>query len=290
MVDYMFGKKPEEEKDEDGNPIEKSIGERIEENPLEMEFMKPYLDVVPESISLAKIPRINEMRTEWRVGMRKVEEAFSDHVANMHLEFEKKAKEYDKVQAQLEKNLDFLENFYVDMQKAMNDKWDLIKVEKDAWEAEKAEIAEIHKIDGEIISLNIGGSNHIQTEKEVLQSVEGSKLAKLFSEMHELKKVNDEVFIDRDGKTFETLVNYLRNKRKVFPEFDNKNEENMFHKEVNFWGIDKHNQKWQEDYLRKLNKSAMNDSTINMQTPAEYKKKPLVIDSKTRSPSFSDYP
>ena len=78
----------------------------------------------------------------------------------------------------------------------MNEKWDLIKVEKDAWEAEKEEIKELHKIDGEIISLNIGGSNHIQTEKDVLQSVEGSKLAKLFSEMHELKKVNEEVFID----------------------------------------------------------------------------------------------
>lgn len=54
------------------------------------------------------------------------------------------------------------------MQKAMNEKWALIKVEKDAWELEKAEIKEIHKIDGEIIALNIGGSNHIQTELEVL--------------------------------------------------------------------------------------------------------------------------
>jgi hypothetical protein len=29
--------------------------------------------------------------------------------------------------------------------------------------------------------------------------------------MHELKKIGEEVFLDRDGKTFETLVNYLRN-------------------------------------------------------------------------------
>ena len=44
MVNYMSGKKPaeEEEKDEDGNPTEKGIGERIEENPLEMEFLKEY--------------------------------------------------------------------------------------------------------------------------------------------------------------------------------------------------------------------------------------------------------
>jgi len=175
--------------------------------------------------------------------------------------------------------LEFLESFYVDMQKRMNEKWDLIKVEKDAWEAEKEEIKELHKIDGEIISLNIGGSNHIQTEKHVLQSVEDSKLAKLFSEMHELKKVNEEVFIDRDGKTFETLVNYLRNNRKVFPEFENKNEENMFHKEVNYWGIDKHNAMWQENYLNKLDKSKLNETNMisprnNPKTPMEYKKKP----------------
>jgi hypothetical protein len=37
--------------------------------------------------------------------------------------------------------------------------------------------------------------------------------------MHELKIIDDEVFLDRDGKTFEALVNYLRNDRKVFPEF-----------------------------------------------------------------------
>ena len=45
--------------------------------------------------------------------------------------------------------------------------------------------------------------------------------------MHELKKVEgpngEEVFLDRDGKTFETLINYLRNDRKVFPEFVEKN-------------------------------------------------------------------
>lgn len=56
--------------------------------------------------------------------------------------------------------------------------------------------------------------------------------------MHELKKVDDEVFLDRDGDTFETLVNYLRNDRKVFPEFTEKNAQNMFYKELQFWGIE----------------------------------------------------
>lgn len=94
------------------------------------------------------------------------------------------------------------------------------------------------KYDSEIVTLNVGGTVHLQTEKEVLCSVEGSTLQKLFSDMHELKKIEKEVFLDRDGETFKTLVNYLRNERKVFPEFTDNNSENMFHKEITFWGVD----------------------------------------------------
>ena len=77
----------------------------------------------------------------------------------------------------------------------------------------------------------------------------------MFSDMHELKVIDDEVFLDRDGKTFETLVNYLRNDRKVFPEFMHKNDENHFYKEMHFWGIDSHNKKVHEAILRRLDKS-----------------------------------
>jgi len=86
----------------------------------------------------------------------------------------------------------------------------------------------------------------------------------MFSDMHELKKIDDEVFLDRDGKTFETLVNYLRNDRKVFPEFEDKNRENYFFKELHFWGIDSHNREWQEQYLKRLDKSAYhNDKQLD---------------------------
>ena len=138
----------------------------------------------------------------------------------------------------------FLEQFYLDMQNKMNEKYALIKIERDAWEDEKEEIRSLVKLDSEVIKLNIGGNVHIQTEKEVLRSVPNSLLAKMFSDMHELKKIDDEVFLDRDGKTFETLVNYLRNERKVFPEFVEKNQENHFFKELHFWGIDSHNKAW----------------------------------------------
>jgi len=67
--------------------------------------------------------------------------------------------------------------------------------------------------------------------------------------MHKLKEIDGEIFLDRDGKTFETLVNYLRNDRKIFPEFSEKNSENHFYKELHFWNIDSHNRLWQEKIL-----------------------------------------
>ena len=128
------------------------------------------------------------------------------------------------------------------MQKLLNTKYESIQVERDKWEAEKDEVKAIVKLDSEIIAINVGGKNKMQTEKAVLESVEESKLAALFSGLHEVKKdENGDVFVDRDGKTFEYLVNYLRNERRVFPDFADKNEETLFIKELHFWGIDRHN-------------------------------------------------
>ena len=122
----------------------------------------------------------------------------------------------------------------------LNEKYASIKIERDIWEAEKEEIRKLVKIDSEIVNLNVGGTHHIQTEKDVLRSVPESTLAKMFSDMHELKKIDDEVFLDRDGTTFETVINYLRNDRKVYPEFSDRNAENHFVKELHYWGIDRH--------------------------------------------------
>lgn len=135
------------------------------------------------------------------------------------------------------------------------------------WEAEKEEIRKLVKYDSEIVNLNIGGTTHIQTEKDVLVSVPGSRLAKLFSGMNKLKEVDGEIFLDRDGKTFEALVNYLRNERKVFPEFINKNDENHFYKELHFWGIDLHMKDWQEEYLNKLNRNHKPKTDISLSLP-----------------------
>ena len=79
---------------------------------------------------------------------------------------------------------------------------------------------------------------------KVLQLCPESNLAKIFSGMHELKKIDEEIFLDRDGVAFETLINYLRNDRKVFPEFVDKNSENQFYKELHYWGIDSEFRDW----------------------------------------------
>jgi hypothetical protein len=43
------------------------------------------------------IPKINDARSVWRLGMRKLEETFAEHIANMHLDFEEKAMKYEHI-------------------------------------------------------------------------------------------------------------------------------------------------------------------------------------------------
>jgi len=113
------------------------------------------------------------------------------------------------------------------------------------------------KYESPIIKLNVGGTHKMAADQALLASVEGSDLAKLFNQMHMLKYTDDkEVFLDRDGRTFETLLNYLRNDRKIFPDFKERQDENMFFKELHFWKIDQEHRAWQEQYLGTLNGSA----------------------------------
>lgn len=53
---------------------------------------------MPEKIEFTDIPKIIESRRVWRIGMRKLEETFAEHIANMHLDFDEKAKEFEKIQ------------------------------------------------------------------------------------------------------------------------------------------------------------------------------------------------
>ena len=47
------------------------------------------------------------------------------------------------------------------MQEVLNQKYASIKVERDAWEAEKDKIKALVKLDSEVIKLNVGGTHHI---------------------------------------------------------------------------------------------------------------------------------
>ena len=110
---------------------------------------------------------------------------------------------------------------YEATQKKLKAKFDKIQAEKDAWEHEKRLIAQKNNFGSEVLNLNIGGTHNLMCSQKVLTSVQNSSLQKMFSGLHDIKKVDDNVFLDRDGKTFQSLVNYLRNDRKIYPEFDN---------------------------------------------------------------------
>ena len=56
------------------------------------------------------------------------------------------------------------------MQALLNEKYASIKIERDQWEHEKEEIRKLVKIESEIVNLNVGGTHHIATEKDVLRS------------------------------------------------------------------------------------------------------------------------
>ena len=69
------------------------------------------------------------------------------------------------------------------------------------------------------------------TSKVLCEGVaNGSKLHRTFgpSGVERLNKVGDKIFIDRDGKTFEHLINYLMNNGLIYPKFQSSSEEKMF--------------------------------------------------------------
>ena len=49
--------------------------------------------------------------------------------------------------------------------------------------------------------------------------------------------IDDHVFLDRDGKTFEIMLNYLRYDRKLWPDFRSEVEQKLLQQELLFWGI-----------------------------------------------------
>lgn len=70
-------------------------------------------------------------------------------------------------------------------------------------------------------------------------------LAKMFSGRHDVpKNEKGNVFLDRDGETFLTLVNYLRNYRRAVPKLDSVKQETLFLKELEFWQMEEDAEKY----------------------------------------------
>ena len=79
----------------------------------------------------------------------------------MHEEFTEKQAMYKQVEAKLQKNADFQEEHYKAIQKKLNEKYNLIQIERDAWEAEKDEIKAVMKYDSDVVTINVGGTVHL---------------------------------------------------------------------------------------------------------------------------------
>ena len=213
-------------------------------DPMELSFLAP----LPFEVTIRTIPNLNDSRGLWRSGIKDVENCFMDLLQRMNMEFDLKVGELDKVAKKIVANHDFLTNWYMEMQRKLNEKNDLIMIERMKWEAEKDEIKGMIDLDSEVVALNVGGTHHLLTERDVLRLCPGSILEKMFNGMHELKKINEEVFLDRDGKTFLNMVNYLRNDREVYPDFMDRNDEVQFMKELDFWKVP---QKYQNNSAKK---------------------------------------
>jgi len=166
------------------------------------------------------------------------------------MELEEKTMAMNEMRNQLIANYEFLQKWYLEMCRRLDDKRASILGMREEWLKQVDDIKDMVKLDGEVIPLNVGGTHHLMTERDVLTLCKGSTLEAMFSGMHDLKKINEEVFLDRDGATFLNVVNYLRNNREVFPEFNDRNDELHFFKELDFWRIPTREQ--DSAYVRKL--------------------------------------
>lgn len=178
-----------------------------------------------------------DIKQIWGRGMKQLNEVFQHQIGKITAEFEIKTQEYESMSKQLIANHEHISVLTSQMKGKFENAKNQVLEERRAWEVEKDHIASLVKLDSEIVPLNVGGTHHLMTERDVLRLCPGSILEKMFNGMHSLKKVDDEVFLDRDGTTFQHLVNYLRNNQEVFPEFMDRNEEKHFYKELEFWQI-----------------------------------------------------
>jgi hypothetical protein len=87
-----------------------------------------------------------------------------------------------------------------------------------------------------IYHLNVSGvTEGFTISWSTLCSRPWSKLALMFSSEHDLKMLDNKVFIDRDPLIFRHLINYLRTNQT--PVLEDKNEAMLFNCELIFWDL-----------------------------------------------------
>lgn len=151
----IFGKKKAEEEAKAINDSNQGSSVIDPADPLDKRFLVP----LPEKISMVRVSQITEVKTVWNKGIRELEQIFNSHLQRMCDMFEDKTLEFETVRKQLETNHDFLNRYYLDMQKKLNEKHNAIQKERDAWESDKDKIKAMVNLDSEVVALNVGGTH-----------------------------------------------------------------------------------------------------------------------------------
>ena len=98
------------------------------------------------------------------------------------------------------------DEFHAEMevqQKVLEEEKEQVEVQREEWEEQKKQIEVMAENAEKLVRLNVGGTELTPVSRDVLTSVDGSLLATVFSGKHDLKTIEDHVFLDRDTKSFE---------------------------------------------------------------------------------------
>ena len=83
----------------------------------------------------------------------------------------------------------------------------------------------------------MGGSvDNLSVSRQLLCSISGSDLANTFNGRHELALIDGKVFLDRNPKIFNMVLDYLRNDRAPFS-IEDQTISDLFKYELEYWKL-----------------------------------------------------
>ena len=109
--------------------------------------------------------------------------------------------------------------------------------EKKDWLKEREAISKINTINESVVQLNVSGvTKGFLIAKDILCSVPNSALEAMFSGRHELKKESGAIYLSRNPKVFELVIDYLRNNQDYI-DIEDKYLKQLFFKELRYLSI-----------------------------------------------------